>query len=269
MPEAEPFALAYQDSCSGPTVLFIHGFPLNSSLWEPQMEDLNDTARLLAPDLRGYGLSPAGQGPYSMKMLASDCYDLLDTLGVQSPIVVCGHSMGGYIAFEFLRRFPERVAGLVLVATRAAADTAETKEDRDKMAEQVREEGPGTLTEPLLPKLLANDNYENDDKLVAFVREMINSASVNGIVGALAAMKERSDSTPLLPKIDVPTLIIHGEEDEIVPLAEAKAMYEAIPNAELEIIPNAGHLPNLEGALHFNEALWDYLETLKEELQSP
>lgn len=265
MAEAEPFALAYQDSCSGPTVLFIHGFPLNSSLWEPQMEDLNDTARLLAPDLRGYGLSPATEGPYSMEMLAGDCFGLLNTLGVQPPVVVCGHSMGGYIAFEFVRRYPEVVAGLVLVATRAAADTAETRENRDRMAEQVREDGPAELSAGMLPKLLAPDSYENDEKLVAFVREMINSASVNGIVGALAAMKERPDSTPLLPELDVPTLIIHGEEDDIVPLAEAEGMCEAIPDAELVIVPNAGHLPNLEGAAQFNGALWNYLESLKEE----
>lgn len=266
MPETETFALAYQDSCSGPTVLFIHGFPLNSSLWEPQMEDLNDTARLLAPDLRGYGLSPAAEGPYSMELLASDCLGLLNTLGVQPPIVLCGHSMGGYIAFEFLRRFPELVAGLVLVATRAAPDTPEAQENRDRMAKAVQERGPGALTARMLPKLLAPNNYEHDDKLVAFVREMIDSASVNGIVGALAAMKERPDSKPLLPEIDVPTLVIHGEEDEIVPLAEAEQMCEAIPDADLVVVPNAGHLPNLEGALQFNEALWDYLETLKERM---
>lgn len=266
MPEPETFALAYQDSCSGPTVLFIHGFPLNSSLWEPQMEDLNDTARLLAPDLRGYGLSPAGEGPYSMEMLAKDCLGLLDMLGVQPPIVLCGHSMGGYIAFEFLRQFPELVAGLVLVATRAAADTPETRKNRDRMAKAVQERGPGALTDGVLSKLLAPDNYENNDKLVAFVREMIDSASVNGIAGALAAMKERPDSTPLLPEIAVPTLVIHGAEDEIVPLAEAEAMCEAIPDAELVTVPNAGHLPNLEGALQFNETLWEYLETLKEKL---
>jgi len=265
MPEPEPFALAYQDSCSGPTVLFIHGFPLNSSLWEPQMEDLNDTARLLAPDLRGYGLSPAGEGPYSMEMLAGDCFGLLESLGVQPPIVLCGHSMGGYIAFEFYRRFPTAVSGLVLVATRAAADTPETRENRERMAEKVKEEGPATLSAGMLPKLLAPDNYENDDKLVAFVREMIDSASVNGITGALEAMKDRPDSTPLLPEIDVPTLIIHGEEDAIVPLAEAEAMCDAIPDAQMVVVPNAGHLPNLEGAPHFNEALWNYLESLKEE----
>lgn len=265
MPEPEPFALAYQDSCGGPTVLFIHGFPLNSSLWEPQLEDLNDTARLLAPDLRGYGLSPAADGPYSMEMLADDCFGLLESLGVQLPIVVCGHSMGGYIAFEFFRRFPGVVSGLVLVATRAAADTPEAREVRDRTAEQVQEEGPAMLSAGMLPKLLAPDNYENDDKLVAFVREMIDSASVNGIVGALQAMKARPDSTPLLSEIDVPTLIIHGADDAIVPLAEAEAMCDAIPDAELVVVPNAGHLPNLEGALQFNEALWDYLESLKEE----
>ena len=268
MPDTQDdFMLAYQDSCSGPTLLLIHGFPLNSSLWEPQLEDLSDTARMLAPDLRGFGLSGSGEEPYTMGLMADDCMGLLDALGVQEPVVVCGLSMGGYIAFEFHRRFREWVAGMILVSTRAGADTAEGKQGRDEMAQMARAEGPETIAAAMLPKLLAPETYERDEDLVAFVRDMMESASIEGIVGALMAMKERPDSTEMLEEIDVPTLIIHGDEDQIVPVAEAERMHEAIPDAELVLIPGAGHVPNLEQADMFNEVVWEYLETLKQEME--
>lgn len=266
MPEVtEDFILAYQDSCSGPTLLLIHGFPLNSNLWEPQLEDLNDAARLLAPDLRGHGLSEASEPPYSMEMIADDCMALLDSLGVQEPVVICGLSMGGYVAFEFYRRFPEWVTALILVSTRAAPDTPQAKQSRDAMAARVMEAGTEEIADEMTPLLLAPENYAQDEKLVAFVREMIDSASVDGIVGMLAAMKDRPDSTPTLAQISVPTLIIHGEEDQIVPVAEAEAMRDAIPTAQLLLVPGAGHLPNLEQAATFNQAIWDFLMKLESE----
>ena len=260
-PTSEDFRLAYQDSCSGPTLLLIHGFPLNSNLWEAQIDDLGDTARLLAPDLRGHGLSEAGDEPYSMTMMADDCMGLLDALGVQEPVVLCGHSMGGYVAFEFYRRFPRWVSALVLVSTRAGADSAEARANRDAMARLVREEGPEAIADEMVPSLLAPEN-SNDDELVDFVTDMIESTSTEGIVGALEAMKARPDSTPLLSQIRVPTLIVHGENDQIVDLQEAVAMRDAIPDADLVIIADAGHLPNLEQPVAFNEALWDFLDRL-------
>lgn len=268
MPDMQnDFMLAYQDSCSGPTLLLIHGFPLNSSLWEPQLEDLSDTARMLAPDLRGFGLSGSGDEPYSMALMADDCMGLLDALGVQEPVVVCGLSMGGYIAFEFYRRFSDWVSGMILVSTRAEADTPEGKKGRDQMAEQAREDGPEIIAQTMLPKLLAPETYERDEDLVGFVRDMMESSSVDGIAGALMAMKERPDSTETLGEIDVPTLIIHGDDDQIVPLEAAEKMRDAIPEAELVLIPGAGHLPNLEQAEAFNEVVWDFLETLKQQLK--
>jgi pimeloyl-ACP methyl ester carboxylesterase len=268
MPDMQDdFMLAYQDSCSGPTLLLIHGFPLNSSLWEPQLEDLSDTARLLAPDLRGFGLSGSSNEPYTMELMADDCMGLLDALGVQEPVVICGLSMGGYIAFEFYRRFREWVAGMILVSTRAGADTPEGQEAREQMAEKARTDGPEEIAAAMLPKLMAPETYDRDEDLVAFVRDMMESASVDGIVGALMAMKTRPDSTELLAEIDVPTLIIHGDEDQIVPVAAAEEMRDAIPEAELVLIPDAGHLPNLEQAEMFNEAIWDFLERLKQELR--
>lgn len=261
----DDFLLAYQDSCAGLTLLLLHGFPLNSNLWEPQMDDLRDIARVLAPDLRGHGLSDAGEASYSIGLMADDCLGLLEAVGVQEPVILCGHSMGGYVALEFCRRYPEWVGALVLVATRAAGDTLQGREGRDKMAERARKEGVAVIADEMLPMLLAPENYENDPELVAYVRDMMESTTIRGMVGALRAMKERADSRPLLPEIGVPVLIICGDEDQIIPLSEAEEMRDALPNAELALIEGAGHLPNLEQPLAFNELLWDFLESLREE----
>jgi pimeloyl-ACP methyl ester carboxylesterase len=131
------------------------------------------------------------------------------------------------------------------------------------MIETTRKQGITAVNEAMLPKLFAPDNYENDEELVTFVQEMMDKTSVEGMVGALAAMRDRPDSTPTLGDIDVPVLIIHGEQDQIIPLAEAEAMMEAIPDAELVIIKDAGHLPNLEQPDEFNEAVIEFLEALE------
>lgn len=264
-PHENDFMLAYQDSCAGLTLLLIHGFPLNSNLWEAQMDDLRDVARVLAPDLRGHGLSDQGDEPYSMQLMADDCLALLQSIGVQEPVVLCGHSMGGYVAFEFYRRYPEWVAAMILVATRAAPDSPEAREGRDRMAQRAREQGAGAIADEMAPRLLAPENAENDRELLDYVHEMIESASIRGITGALEAMKERADSRPLLAEIDVPVLIICGEEDQLIPLSDSEEMRDALPNAELALIPEAGHVPNLEQPLEFNELVWDFLESLREE----
>jgi 3-oxoadipate enol-lactonase len=258
----EDFIMAFQDSCDKPTLLLIHGFPLNSSMWSPQLDDLANFVRVIAPDLRGHGQSDAIAGPYSMELLADDCADLLAHLNVATPFVVCGLSMGGYIALEFYRRYGEHVAGLILTATRAGADSAEGKANRDKMAEMAKREGVTAVADAMLPKLLSPANFADDKELVEFARQMMEGASLEGVVGALAAMRDRPDSTPTLPTIDVPVLIIHGADDQLIPVSEAEAMAKAVPDGRLLIIPHAGHLPNLEQPDAFNDAVIDFLESL-------
>ena len=209
----DDFVMAFQDSCDMPALLLIHGFPLSSQMWAPQLEELGEFARVIAPDLRGHGQSDSVPGPYSMTMLADDCADLLGHLNVATPFVVCGLSMGGYIALEFYRRYPEHVAGLILAATRAGADSAEGKANRDKAIQLAKGEGATAVSAGMLPKLLAPKNYESDEELVEIAQDVMNSASLNGVVGALAAMRDRVDSTPMLPDIEVPVLIIHGADD--------------------------------------------------------
>ncbi|MEN8008608.1 MAG: alpha/beta fold hydrolase [Candidatus Krumholzibacteriota bacterium] len=254
------FRMAYEDSCDRVPVLLIHGYPLNNLMWDLQIGDLSDIARMIAPDLRGFGMTDPTEPPYSMQTFADDCAALLDQLGITVPIVVAGLSMGGYVAFEFCRRHPERVAGLILTATWAGADSAEARDNRDKAAGVAIAEGAGAIAEGMLPKLLAPDNYAAQPDLVDFLREMMLETSVDGIVGAQAAMRDRPDSTTDLPALDVPTLIVHGAEDQIIPVAEAEAMAKALPKAKLVVVPGAGHMPNLENPEAFNDAVREFLD---------
>jgi pimeloyl-ACP methyl ester carboxylesterase len=265
-PDADKnFHMAFEDSCNRVPVLLIHGYPLSNMLWDMQFEDLSDMARLIAPDLRGHGMTDPTEPPYSMGLFAEDCAALLDQLGITGPVVVAGLSMGGYVAFEFCRQFPERVAGLILAATRAGADSPEAKEARDKAAGVAIAEGTEAIAEGMLPKLLAKKNYKAQPELVEFVREMMLETSEDGVVGALTAMRDRPDSTPDLASLDIPTLILHGAEDQLIPVTEAEAMVEALPRAQLVVVPDAGHLPNLEQPDFFNDAVREFLEIFYEE----
>jgi len=254
------YLMAFEDSCDRAPVLLIHGFPLSSALWDFQVDDLSDIARLIAPDLRGHGLSDPTQPPLGIGDYAADCARLLDHLGIEGPVVIAGLSMGGYVAFEICRSFPERVAGLILASTRAGADSAEGRANRDKAAGKAIAGGAEAIAADMLPKLLAPAAYEENPDLVEFVSEMILQTSTDGLVGALTAMRDRPDSTPDLPGLDIPTLILHGEEDQLIPVAEAEVMRKGIPGAELVIVPEAGHLPNLEQPDIFNDAVREFLD---------
>ncbi len=259
------FHMSYEDSCDRVPVLWIHGYPLSNMLWDIQLNDLTDIARMIAPDLRGHGMTDPTEPPYSMGLFADDCAALLDHLGIFGPVVVGGLSMGGYVAFEFCRKYPDKVAGLILAATRSGADSDEVKEARDKAAGVAIAEGTGPIAEGMLPKLLAPDNYKDQPDLVDYVREMMMETSPDGVVGALAAMRDRPDSTPDLSALDVPVLILHGAEDQLIPVAEAETMATALPSAKLVVVPGAGHLPNLEQPEIFNDAVRDFLEIFYEE----
>lgn len=254
------YLMSYEDSCDRVPVLWIHGFPLSRLLWDFQIDDLADLARQITPDLRGLGESEATEPPYSLETYTTDCVRLLDHLGFKGPVVVGGLSMGGYIALDFYRRHPQRVAGLILAATRAGADTPEGQAGRDQTAALAAAEGVGAVVEAMLPRLFAPGNFQGQPDLVKFVREMMMSASVDGVRGALAAMRDRPDSTLLLTTIDVPTLVIHGHDDQLIPVNEARAAAQAIPGAELVILQAAGHLPNLEQPEEFNDAVRAFLE---------
>lgn len=254
--------LSYADNAPEHTILFIHGYPLSSVMWAPQLDGLAGVAYCVAPDLRGFGESGTPGGAVSMADYADDCIALLDDLELDDPVVVCGLSMGGYVALELQRRHPDRVAALILASTKAGADSDEAKAGRDKAARAARDEGPEAVAATMLPKMLAAASYAEDPDLVADVNEIMRQASVEGIVGALGAMRDRIDSTPLLGAIDVPTLVIHGRDDTLMPIAEGEKLAAGIPDAHFLVVDDAGHLVNLEQEDVFNQAVFEFLAVL-------
>ena len=265
-PSAEPAGLvsvngvrlAVEQRGAGPAVLFVHGFPLDRSIWQHQLDSLTGFRRI-APDLRGMGHSDAPDLGYSMSTYAEDLVGVLDAIG-EGQVVLCGLSLGGYIAFEFLRRWRERVRGLILVDTRAEADSAEGRRARDALIARVREQGPIAAAEAMLPRFFST---QVSPEIIERIRTVILGTPVPGIVGALTAMRERPDSTPLLETLTgIPALVLVGAEDMITPPALAQAMASAIPGARLMEIPGAGHLPCVEQPVPTTRAILKFLQSL-------
>ena len=246
---------------SGPTVLLIHGFPLDQRIWAPQVEELSRDFTVVVLDLRGHGRSEATQGVYLMEQLASDAKALLDHIGVDR-IVLGGLSMGGYVAFAFLREFGEMVRGLILCDTRAEADSEEAKARREQQAVEVLRDGTGPLADRLIGGMLTAGTRQRDKLLTGHVYDIMRSQQPVGMAGALRGMARRPDSTPLLGSVRVPTLIVVGEEDQTTPLSDARKMASGIKDAELVVVPNAAHLTSLERPVEVNVAVRRFLERL-------
>lgn len=250
--------LAVEMRGSGTAVLFIHGYPLDRTLWSAQVAGL-EHCRRIAPDLRGFGLSDAPDLGYSMHTWADDLAAVLDTLQVDEAVVV-GLSMGGYVAFEFLRRHRERVKALVLMATRMEADSAEGRKGRDQQASLAREQGAEAIADAMLPRLMAPGAPAH---LVERVRAMILATPVPGIIGATSAMRDRLDSTLLLSALEgLPTMIVVGSDDQLTPVAASEAMQQTLPSAELAVVPGCGHLPPMEAPAQVNSLLMGFLKKL-------
>lgn len=248
---------------SGTPLLLIHGYPLNSEMWKPQLEALAGPFRVIAPDLRGHGLTPPTPG-VSMDLFAQDLKTVLERTGVDKPVILCGLSMGGYIAFAFYRLFPRSVSGLILAATRSKPDSATAKANRDKQAALSREKGVAAVVEDMLPKMMSPDTYRYNPGLVDQARQIMMETSSQGMASALLAMKDRPDSTSLLSEIPFPVLVVHGKDDALIPLEEAEEMEAQLQHGILETIPEAGHLLNLEQPGLFNRAVMNYLLTLQD-----
>jgi 3-oxoadipate enol-lactonase len=253
--------LAVEVRGEGPAILLVHGYPLDRSIWSHQLAALDGWTRV-APDLRGMGQSDAPDLGYSIETYASDLAVLLDLLGIDE-VVLVGHSMGGYIAFEFLRRWRDRVRGLVLVDTRAEPDSADARKQRDIAAATARDQGAEAIADAMLSKMLGATTITGSPSIVERARTIMTGTPVAGIVGALGAMRDRPDSTPLLPNLaGLPTLVIVGDEDEATPPTHAHAMADAIPGASLVVIRSAGHLPSLERPVETTNAIAAFLDSL-------
>jgi pimeloyl-ACP methyl ester carboxylesterase len=261
--------MAYVDRGAGLPVLLVHGYPLDHTMWAAQIDALSGRARVIAPDLRGFGRTPLGQVDpirgVSMEQYADDLVELLDALAIREPIVLVGFSMGGYVAWQFVRKHADRLRALVACDTRAAADTEDAREGRLKMAQHVAEWGTARVAEMMGPKLLAPQSFATKRDVVEAVRRVVEGTSPAAIAAAQRGMADRPDATDLLPKIDVPTLVIVGEHDVISTQSEMESIARAIPGAGLAVISEAGHMAPMENPEKVNEALRRFLDAVGED----
>jgi pimeloyl-ACP methyl ester carboxylesterase len=251
--------LFYEMVGKEPSVFLLHPFPSSHEFWCPVQEKLSARHRLIMPDLRGLGQSGCGEGPASMQKHAEDLARLCDELKVGKAVFI-GCSIGGYILFEFWRRFHERVSGLVLANTKASADTAEAKALRLQAAEQVLQQGPEQYVEEMLKKLLGESTQRNRPDLVEAARRTTSRSTAQGIAAAQRGMAERPDSLPTLGKINVPVLILGGAEDVQVPRAELEKMRAGIRNSTLQIVAKAGHYAAFERPAEVGIVLKQFLD---------
>jgi pimeloyl-ACP methyl ester carboxylesterase len=245
-----------------PTLLCIHGFPLDHTLWDPQVAGLRDVADVLAPDLRGFG-SDRRILPEVMTMeaFATDLKALLDERGVDRA-VLCGLSMGGYIAMAFLELWPERVAGLILCNTRANADTPEGRAARKATAQNAFEKGVDVIARAMAPTLLSEHSKREHPGLMASMEAMIARQRPEAVAAAALGMSERPDRHHVLRSCTVPVLVITGSHDALMPLPTSQAMADALPNGRLVILEQTGHLSNLEATEAFNGTVREFVEMI-------
>lgn len=257
------YQVGYDDQGEGLPLLFLHGFPHDRTLWAAQRVSLSPHARCIVPDIRGFGHSST-HGPHSMDQYADDAVALLDWLSIDAA-VVCGLSMGGYIAMAMWRRHPDRIRGMVFCDTKAGADSDEGKARRDELIALVKRDGTRAITETQITGMVGSTTRERRPEVVAALRAMMGRQSAAGMTGALHALRDRPDSRETLRTISVPSLVIVGEDDVLTPIKEARAIAEALPSVarvRLEIIAGAGHVPCLERPAATTHALSDFLSTL-------
>ncbi|HEY6007292.1 MAG TPA: alpha/beta fold hydrolase [Geobacteraceae bacterium] len=252
--------LAYDDHGTGLPVVLIHGFPLCRKMWHPQVQKLTEAGyRLILPDLRGFGESDAPDGPYSVEQFADDVIALLDHLCIEKA-VVGGMSMGGYVLFDLCERYPGRLAGACFITTRAVADDEAGKARRLQLAQEVMKFGPQVVAAAFEKLLFAEASLTERPKLVAEVCRWMTANDSRGLAGGLLAMRERKDYTALLPTFTLPALAIGAAGDKAAPPELSRAIATAIPGCRHCIVPDAGHLANLEHPGAFNRCLLDFLE---------
>jgi pimeloyl-ACP methyl ester carboxylesterase len=248
---------------AGWPLLLLHAFPLSADMWRPQLADPPDGWQLIAPDLRGFGGSPAG-GPGNpqptMDDYAADVEGLLNELEIDRA-VIGGLSMGGYVTFALFRRAPERFSGVVLADTRAGADTPDGRQARRALSAVANKDGASAVADQMLSKVLGETTRRERPGVVREARRLIVQNSVTGIDGGIHALMGRPDSTPDLARVSTPTLVIVGDEDVVTPISESELLQRSIARSRLVVLSQAGHLSSLEAPEDFTRALGDFLSS--------
>lgn len=243
---------------AGEPVLLVHGFPLTGAMWLPAMEHLPTGFTYIVPDLRGHGESTATDS-WTMADLADDLAAVLDELEERRRVVLVGLSMGGYVAMEFCRRYEACVRALALVDTRAEADTPAAAEVRFSTAAKVLAEGTAVVANAMAEKLFAPSTPA---PLRDYWKHVMLETSSAGMAGSLRAMAGRVDSFPTLRRLRIPVLIVVGAQDVITPPDCAQAMHEAVPQSQLHVMPNVGHMAPVEAPREFAAILGSFLSSL-------
>ena len=253
--------LHWREAGAGDPVVFIHGFPFSSAMWNPQLSAVPDGWRFIAPDLRGFGESEAGSDAFTIDLFADDVIGLLDHLDIDQA-VICGLSMGGYVALSLVDRYPDRVRALILASTRANADDEAARKGRIELAAKARSEGARPVVDSMLPKLISGNVRMQKPHVEQQLRAMMESTKPETLARALEAMAKRKDYRASLEKINAAAMVIRGDQDEIIPKGDIELLARTIRGAKQEAIANVGHVPNMEAPDVFNKALTSFLNFL-------
>lgn len=249
-------------------IIFIHGFPFSHKMWNfpgGQIDALSSTNRVIAYDLRGHGESEVGTGHYSIELFVDDLVAFMDHLHIPKAII-CGLSMGGYIALRAVERNPERILGMVLCDTRSEADGNEAKIRRANGIKFIQTNGMKFYAQDYVKIVFASSSFNSHPESVKIIQSIVERTASTSIFGTLLALAARTDTTLSLPNIKCPTLILVGEKDNLTPVSASEALNKAIPGSIMAVIPNAGHISNMENPVEFNKHLVEFVSTIKQEL---
>jgi 3-oxoadipate enol-lactonase len=257
------FHLSYDDVGEGSTpIICLHGYPFDKTMWQGQLDFLKSSNRIIACDIRGFGKSTDEESHLSIDLFSEDLIAFMDKLNIDKAII-CGLSMGGFIALNALKRFPNRFEALILCDTQCIADTVEVKEKRHKTIDDINVNGVTDFNEGFIKSVFHKDSLSDKKDLVEKLRGVVFANSQHIITTGLTALAERSETCSTLNDITIPTLIICGREDEVTPLVQSEFMNSTIKGSMLHVIDNAGHVSNLEQPLEFNKQLLNFLTDLK------
>lgn len=260
---ANNISISYTDAgpAEAPAIIFIHGFPLNKSMWDKQLDALKDQYRVIAFDVRGHGNSDSGSEHFSIDIFVSDLIGFMDNLAIKKAIL-CGLSMGGYIAINAAEKHPDLFDALILSDTSCTADTTEAKHRRIMAIEDIKLNGIQNFADESLKNLFAPESFISKSQEISAVRDMIVNTSCQSIYNAMHALAMRRETCSRLHEIKIPVLILVGIDDKITPLSSAKTLNENIADSKLNIIENAGHLSNLENPYEFNYLIKKFIDTV-------
>lgn len=258
------FQLSYDDVGEGTIpIIFLHGYPFNKTMWQLQLEFLKTSYRLIACDIRGFGKSTDEKSELSIDLFGEDLIAFMDKLNIEKAII-CGLSMGGFIALNVMKRFSDRFAALILCDTQCIADTAEVKAKRYGIIDDIAINGPTKFNEGFIKSVFHKDSLSNKKELVKKLHQVVFANSQHVITMGLKVLAERAETCSTINKITIPTLIICGREDEVTPLAQSEFMNKNIKRSILYVINNAGHVSNLEQPDEFNKNILDFLKAFND-----